>query len=220
MSLDVAWARVWVERSAQVVAEHREELTALDAAIGDGDHGDNLDRGLSAAADQLRAADESGEAPATPGAVLASTAAVLLRTVGGASGPLLGTALLRAARGLEAAGTVVLASQDVVTLLETMADAVAVRGHAEEGDKTMLDVWRPAARAAAEAAGSGVGPVEVLRRAAGAGHAGAQATREMRARKGRASYLGDRSRGHLDPGACSSGLLLQAAVDAAAEVGE
>lgn len=210
MGLDVEWALRWVRLAAKEVHEQREELSRLDAAIGDGDHGDNLDRGLSAAVASMEETQ-----PSTPGAVLAGVAAVLVRTVGGASGPLLGTALVRGARQLEAEGAVSLSSQQAAALLRTMADAVALRGHAGSGDKTMLDAWLPAAQAAAQAAESGMSPADVLARAAAAARSGAQETLPMRARRGRASYLGERSRGHLDPGACSAALLLEAAAQAA-----
>ena len=136
--------------------------------------------------------------------VLKATATTLLATVGGAAGPLLGTAFLKASRVCDAA---VLSSQDVATLLSA--------GRAEIGDKTMLDAWQPAARAAHEAADGGASPIAVLQAAASAAADGAEATCPMRARRGRASYLGARSVSHCDPGARSTALILGAAVLAA-----
>ena len=141
-----------------------------------------------------------------------ATATSLLATVGGAAGPLLGTAFLRASRACDVD---VLSSQDVATLLGEAAVGVQMRGRAEVGDKTMLDAWQPAARAAREAAATGASPVEVLRAAANAAVDGADATYSLTALRGRASYLGARSVGHHDPGARSTALILQAAVRAA-----
>lgn len=208
MPLDASWAESWIRLSAQTIAEHCEELTALDAAIGDGDHGTNLDRGFSAA---VAALDAAGTLP-TPGAVLRLTATTLISTVGGAAGPLLGTALLRASRE---AGAPVLDAQGATRMLVAAADGVVSRGHAEAGDKTMLDAWAVAARAAQEAVtqahNAAEAPAVVLEAAAAAAARGATATEPLIARKGRASYLGESSRGHRDPGAESSALILRAA---------
>ncbi|MDO4243156.1 MAG: dihydroxyacetone kinase subunit DhaL [Actinomyces sp.] len=210
--LDTAWVVDWTRRSAAAVTDNREELNALDAAIGDGDHGTNLCRGLEAALAKLDAAAQAGAAPQTPGSALKAVATSLLATVGGASGPLLGTAYLRASRSgaleeLDAAA--------VAGLIEAACAGVEVRGRAEPGDKTMLDAWRPAALAARAAADAGAGPAEVLAEAARAAAQGARSTEPMAARKGRASYHGARSRGHRDPGAQSTALLLEAASRAA-----
>ena len=202
--LDAAWSVAWIRGAAAAVAEHRDELTALDAAIGDGDHGINLDRGMHAAVAKLDSQESGGGIPSPPAGVFKATATSLLATVGGAAGPLLGTAFLRASRACDVD---VLSSQDVATLLGEAAVGVQMRGRAEVGDKTMLDAWQPAARAAREAAAAGASPVEVLRAAANAAVDGAL--------RGRASYLGARSVGHHDPGARSTALILQAAVRAA-----
>ena len=210
--LDAAWSVAWIRGAAAAVAEHRDELTELDRAIGDGDHGINLDRGMHAAVAKLDSQDNVGGAPSPPASVFKATATSLLATVGGAAGPLLGTAFLRASRACDVD---VLSSQDVATLLGEAAVGVQMRGRAEVGDKTMLDAWQPAARAAREAAAAGASPVEVLRAAANAAVDGADATYPLTALRGRASYLGARSVGHYDPGARSTALILQAAVRAA-----
>ncbi|MGK2349388.1 dihydroxyacetone kinase subunit DhaL [Actinomyces sp. W5033] len=217
MPLDASWAESWIRLSAQAVAEHREELTALDTAIGDGDHGTNLDRGLRAAVTALQ---DAGELP-TPGAVLKRAATVLISTVGGAAGPLIGTAFLRASREADAP---VLDASGTARMVVAACEGVLARGHAEVGDKTMVDAWTAAARAAQEAVTrvgqSADAPAVVLEAAAGAAAAGAAATEPMRARRGRASFLGERSRGHRDPGAESTSLILAAAARSARQACE
>ncbi|ATE57013.1 dihydroxyacetone kinase subunit DhaL [Actinosynnema pretiosum] len=192
---------------AEVVVAHRNELVRLDREIGDGDHGENLSRGFLAAAEKV-ARDE----PATPGAVLRLVATTLISTVGGAAGPLYGTALLRAATALGEAAE--LSGDDVAHALRAALDGVVARGKAQVGDKTMVDALSPAAAAAAGLGGAGVG--EVLAAAAAAAEGGARATVPLVARKGRASYLGERSAGHMDPGARSTALLLGALARVAA----
>ena len=198
----------WLTLSAQAMAEHRVELIELDRPIGDSDHGENMDRGFKAVMDKLAEAP-----PETPGAALKLTAMTLMSKVGGAAGPLYGTAFLRAATALGDTSDV-----DAATLaaaLQAARDGIVVRGKAESGDKTMVDAWTPAIEAAA-AAGGGDGDVrKVLLAAAEAAEAGAVSTDPMLARKGRASYLGERSIGHRDPGAVSSALILRAAAGAA-----
>jgi phosphoenolpyruvate---glycerone phosphotransferase subunit DhaL len=199
----------WLRRSAAVVADNRMALIELDRAIGDGDHGENLDRGFQAILVKL---DE--DTPATPGAAFKLAAMTLMSKVGGAAGPLYGTAYLRAATTLGEAGTV-----DSTLLAQALAaarDGVVARGKAESGDKTMIDAWTPAVDAAAAAAAGGADPAAVLDAAATAAEAGAVATDPLVAHKGRASYLGERAIGHRDPGAASSALILRAAADAAA----
>ena len=208
MGLDVGWAVRWLTLSAQAMAEHRVELIELDRPIGDSDHGENMDRGFKAVMDKLAEAP-----PETPGAALKLTAMTLMSKVGGAAGPLYGTAFLRAATALGDTSDV-----DAATLaaaLEAARDGIVVRGKAEPGDKTMVDAWTPAIEAAAAAAAAGDGDVrKVLLAAAEAAEAGAVSTDPMLARKGRASYLGERSIGHRDPGAVSSALILRAAAGA------
>lgn len=209
-ALGTDWAVDWVRRSAAVVGEHRAELSGLDRAIGDGDHGENLDRGFRAVVAKLDDAT-----PDTPGAVLKLVATTLISTVGGASGPLLGTAYLKAA---QAAGDApALDAAATVALLAAARDGVVTRGKAEPGDKTMIDAWTPAVEAAQQALDGGADATAVLEAAADAAEQGAEATDPLVARKGRASYLGERAVGHRDPGAQSSAYQLRAAADAAAE---
>jgi dihydroxyacetone kinase-like protein len=206
--LTAEWAVAWARRSAEVIGENRSRLTNLDREIGDGDHGENLDRGFRAVVAKL-----DGDPPTTPGAVLKTVATTLISTVGGASGPLLGTAFLKAAGA--AGDAVELDGAAMAAVLAAARDGVVARGKAESGDKTMVDAWTPAVDAAAAAAGDGAEPGEVLRVAAAAARRGAEATDALVARKGRASYLGERSAGHRDPGAESSALLLAAAAEVA-----
>jgi dihydroxyacetone kinase-like protein len=210
MVLDANWAVKWLTLCAQAMAEHRGWLIELDRAIGDSDHGENMDRGFQAVLDKLAEVP-----PETPGAALKLTAMTLLSKVGGAAGPLYGTAFLRAAAAL--GDTLEVEPAAFAVALVAARDGIVARGKAEPGDKTMVDVWTPAAEAALVAAASGAGTaLEVLVAAAEAAEAGAVATDPMVARKGRASYLGERSAGHRDPGAASSALILRAAVGAAA----
>jgi len=193
---------------AATVSEHREELVQLDREIGDADHGENMDRGFRAVVDKLATA-----APESPGAVLKIAATVLISTVGGASGPLYGTAFLRAAAA--AGDAEELDGAIVAKLLQAGVEGVVARGKAELGDKTMIDALSPAAEAARSAAESGADGVKALAAAAEAAHEGARSTEPMVARKGRASYLGERSAGHVDPGARSTALLLSAFAESA-----
>lgn len=211
MGLDGTWAIAWMRGSAAVVAEHRVELITLDRDIGDGDHGENLDRGFSAILPKL---DEQ-PADATPADILKLAATTLISTVGGASGPLYGTALLKAS--IAVAGQEDLDADAVVALLTAARDGIVLRGKAEVGDKTMIDAWTPAVDAASAAAATGESPARVLAAAAEAAWGGAAATEPLVARKGRASYLGERAIGHRDPGAQSTSFLLQAAAAAAGE---
>lgn len=192
----------FVQRYAATVAEQRQALTRLDAAIGDGDHGDNLNRGFSAALERLPGPD------ATPGAVLKAVAQALISKVGGAAGPLYGTAFLRAGTAL--GDRTELDAQSVATALAAALEGLVQRGKAEVGDKTMIDVWVPAVDAARAAAERGEDLHGVLDAAELAARKGVADTVDLVARKGRASYLGERSAGHQDPGATSSHLLFQA----------
>lgn len=211
MSLDAAWARRWIELAAAQVAEQRDYLVDLDRAIGDGDHGENMDRGFKAAVEALGQAQ-----PASVAEVLKTVAKTLMSTVGGAAGPLYGTAFLRASK---AAGDGELDGAGVAAVIAGALNGIQARGKATTGEKTMVDAWTPALEAARAAAEAGSDPVAVLEAAATAAEAGAAATDPMRATKGRASYLGERSIGHLDPGAVSTSLILRAAVRAAGEAG-
>ena len=209
MSLDAAWARRWIELAAADVADQRDYLVDLDRAIGDGDHGENMDRGFKAAVEALGQAQ-----PASVAEVLKTVAKTLMSTVGGAAGPLYGTAFLRASK---AAGDGDLDGAGVAAVIAGALDGIQARGKATTGEKTMVDAWTPALEAARAAAESGSDPAAVLEAAATAAESGATATEPMRATKGRASYLGERSIGHLDPGAVSTSLILRAAVRAAGE---
>ncbi|MCV2396073.1 dihydroxyacetone kinase subunit DhaL [Actinotalea sp. M2MS4P-6] len=210
MALDVAWAQTWVRRTAEVIAENRDELIELDRQIGDGDHGENMKRGFTAVVAKL---DGLEAPPEQVGDVLKLVATTLMSTVGGAAGPLYGTAYLRAAK---VAGLAELDGPAVVAVLEAALEGIVARGKATTGEKTMVDAWTPAVNAAQEASGNGSSPAAVLDVAAAAAEAGATATIPMLATKGRASYLGERSIGHQDPGATSTALILRAAADTAA----
>lgn len=210
MGLDITWAVDWVRRSADVIAEHRVELITLDREIGDGDHGENMDRGFQAVLPKL----DDLPAGSTPGDVLKLVATTLISTVGGAAGPLYGTAYLK---GAVAAGQATsLDGPAIAAVLLAARDGIVLRGKAESGDKTMVDAWTPAVDAAEAAATNGADVAAVLEAAADAAATGSDATIPLVARKGRASYLGERSAGHRDPGAQSTALLLRAAADAAA----
>ncbi|WP_029135556.1 dihydroxyacetone kinase subunit DhaL [Nakamurella lactea] len=198
-----------IRAAADAIAVNRAELTSLDRAIGDGDHGDNLARGFAAVITKLDA-----EVPATPGAVLKLVATTLISTVGGASGPLFGTAFLRAAAAAGEAAE--LDAATVAAALGAARDGVVSRGKAEPADKTMVDALTPAVDAAEAAARNGGDVAAVLAAAAEAAEGGAVATTPLQARKGRASYLGARSIGHVDPGSRSSAYLLRAFAAAAA----
>ncbi|MCQ5282086.1 dihydroxyacetone kinase subunit DhaL [Schaalia odontolytica] len=211
MSLDAAWALRWIELAAAQVAEQRDYLVDLDRAIGDGDHGENMDRGFKAAVEALGQSQ-----PGSVAEVLKTVAKTLMSTVGGAAGPLYGTAFLRASK---AAGDGDLDGAGVAAVIAGALDGIQARGKATTGEKTMVDAWTPALEAARAAAESGSDPAGVLEAAATAAEAGAAATEPLRATKGRASYLGERSIGHLDPGAVSTSLILRAAVRAADEAG-
>jgi dihydroxyacetone kinase-like protein len=201
--VDVGAVEAWIRAFARSIAEHRDELTALDSAIGDADHGTNMDRGMSAAVAALEAAP-----PADPAALLKQVGMTLVSKVGGASGPLYGTFFLRMAGAL---GSDPADAETVARALRAGLDGVVARGKAEPGDKTMLDALVPACDAldAALAAGEPLG--QALEAAATAARKGRDATVPLVARKGRASYLGERSAGHQDPGATSTALLLDAA---------
>ena len=197
--------RRWMERFSELVTADAERLTRLDSEIGDGDHGSNLDRGLRAAVAAL-----DGDLP--PGKVLMTAGRTLVSKTGGASGPLYGTALRRAGKALGDAAEV-----DATALgaaLRAALDGVQELGKAEEGDKTMIDALAPAVTAYEAAAGDGL--AAAARAALDAAEKGAEATVPLQARKGRASYLGPRSVGHLDPGAASTVLLFRALADVAA----
>jgi dihydroxyacetone kinase-like protein len=196
----------WLEILQQVYAENRQWLTELDSAIGDADHGINMDRGFTAVRAELAA-----HPPSDIRSIFQSVATVLIRHVGGAAGPLYGTFFLRAAAAC--AGKTEIEAADMVALFHAGIEGVAQRGKAVAGDKTMLDALLPALDAMRKRLEDGCGLAEILDAGAAAAQAGMTATIPMQARKGRASYLGARSIGHQDPGATSSYLLLKAAAD-------
>jgi phosphoenolpyruvate---glycerone phosphotransferase subunit DhaL len=198
----------WVRGFATLVADNRDYLTELDAAIGDADHGSNLDRGMRAA---VAALDELGPTPAGP--LFTKVGMTLVSTVGGASGPLFGTLFLRMGTSLGDAEAVT--DGQVAAALRAGLEGVEARGKAQPGDKTMYDALAPAVDALEQAVGEGAALGEALGRARDAAAEGRDATIPMLARKGRASYLGERSVGHQDPGATSIALLLEAAAQAA-----
>ena len=198
--LDADFFRRWMTATAASVDREAEHLTALDSPIGDADHGSNLQRGFTAVIATLEK-----EAPDTPGAVLTLAGRQLISTVGGASGPLYGTLLRRTGKALGEAGEV--GEEQLAEALRAGVDAVMKLGGAAPGDKTMIDALVPAV----EALGDG------FTAARAAAEEGALATTPLQARKGRASYLGERSIGHQDPGATSSALLIAGLAEAAGE---
>ena len=206
--MDADVFRAWIAAAAEVIEEQREHLTQLDAAIGDADHGINLSRGFTAVLSALEAA-----APATPGAVLTLTGSTLISKVGGASGPLYGTAFRGAGKALGDAADVDLPG--LAAALEAALAGVQRLGAAREGDKTMVDALAPATGAFSKAVAEGASDAGALAALVDAAQAGAVATIPMQALKGRASYLGPRSVGHEDPGAASTALILGALRDAA-----
>lgn len=199
--LDVDFFRRWLTTAAAAVEREAERLTELDSAIGDADHGSNLQRGFRAVTAELEKAS-----PETPGAVLILAGRQLISTVGGASGPLYGTLLRRTGRALVDSAEVVTHAR-LAEALGVGVAAVAQLGGAKAGDKTMLDALEPAVAAMGTSFAA----------AAAAAEEGAVATVPLQARKGRASYLGERSIGHQDPGATSSALLIAALAETAGE---
>jgi dihydroxyacetone kinase-like protein len=196
----------WLEALQHVYSENRAWLTELDSAIGDADHGINMDRGFTAVKAELTA-----HPPSDIRSVFQAVATVLIRSVGGAAGPLYGTFFLRAATAC--AGKTEIEAADMAALFQAGIEGVVERGKAAAGDKTMLDALLPAWDAMRKGLADGGSLAAILDAGAAAGQTGMLATVPMQARKGRASYLGARSIGHQDPGATSSYLLLQAAAD-------
>ena len=202
MSLTSAQYIAWMNRCAEALAAAQDELTALDTAIGDGDHGLNMQRGFAKVKETLAA-----EAGKDLGSLSKTVGMTLLSSVGGASGPLYGTFFIKAATALNGKN-----EADLPTLAQAIADGSAglvARGQAAVGDKTMVDVWQPVAEALKQAAAGGAELKTALQAAAETAQQQAEATIPLVAKKGRASYLGERSAGHKDPGAASSALLLR-----------
>lgn len=207
--VDADFVRRWLSAAADVMDREAARLTELDSPIGDADHGANMRRGFLSARGSV-----GQEPPDTPGGTLVAIGRALISSVGGASGPLYGTLLRRAGKELGEERAVPAAR--LRDALRTGIDGVAQLGGAVPGDKTMLDALLPALDAMTAALDAGAGTADALAAAARAADEGARATTPMRARKGRASYLGERSVGHQDPGATSSALLLAAFADTAA----
>jgi phosphoenolpyruvate---glycerone phosphotransferase subunit DhaL len=197
----------WVRSFALLVAENKELLTDLDAAIGDGDHGTNMDRGMRAVVDAL---DDT--TPGAASALLNKVGITLVSTVGGASGPLFGTFFLRAGASLGDTSDISLAQ--LTSAFRAGLEGIVARGKAEAGDKTMYDALAPAVNALDGALSEGIDKADALKLALVAAESGRDATTPMLARKGRASYLGERSVGHQDPGATTVALLVAAATRA------
>jgi dihydroxyacetone kinase-like protein len=196
----------WIDALIQVYADNKQYLTQLDSNIGDADHGINMDRGFTAVKADLEKSN-----PADISAVLKTVAMSLIRTVGGASGPLYGTFFMRASAAC--ANKTELEPADVVALFEAGLEGIIQRGKAELNDKTMVDAQKPALEAMKQALANGSDLKMILQKGAAAAEEGMKNTIPLQARKGRASYLGERSIGHQDPGATSSYLMIKAAAD-------
>lgn len=197
----------WMHLFAQSIETNKNYLTELDSAIGDADHGANMHRGMQAVLGKLPSVAESDI-----GSILKTVGMTLVSTVGGASGPLYGTFFIQMASG--ASNKMELTLEDYTNALQSGINGIVMRGKAQLKDKTMLDALQPALDALKHASESGASLEEALQQSAEAAAAGRDSTTPLIARKGRASYLGDRSIGHQDPGATSSHLLLQSLVDA------
>lgn len=194
----------WIKAYAQVIRENKNYLTQLDSDIGDADHGVNMDRGFQAVLGKL-----PGVSDKDIGAIFKTVGMTLVSTVGGAGGPLYGTFFLQA--GGASADKMELNLQDWASALEAATNGVIQRGKAQAGDKTMVDALLPAVQALKDASASQKSLAEALKQSADAAEEGMKATIPLVARKGRASYLGERSAGHQDPGATSTFLLLDTA---------
>jgi len=196
----------WIKTYADIVAENRTYLTELDSAIGDADHGINMDRGFKAVMQKMPELTDKDI-----GTIFKTVGMTLLSTVGGAGGPLYGTLFLRA--GMSTTGKMELNLQEWTEAIEAALNGVVMRGKAEIGDKTMVDALTPALNSLKQSVENGTSLDAALRTSAAAAEQGMKDTIPLVARKGRASYLGERSAGHQDPGATSSYLLLRAASD-------
>ncbi|MBD1903283.1 dihydroxyacetone kinase subunit DhaL [Trichocoleus sp. DQ-A3] len=192
----------WLQAVAVVVEQNKDYLTELDAAIGDADHGINMNRGFQKVATQLATVADKDI-----GNILKTVSMTLISSVGGASGPLYGTMFLRASTAV--AGKSELTDEEMVTLFQAFVEGIVQRGKANLGDKTMLDSLSPAADTFEQAVVAGASTPEALQQAVAAAEEGMKQTIPLVAKKGRASYLGDRSVGHQDPGATSTYLILK-----------
>lgn len=197
----------WLDNTAAVMKENKEYLTQLDSPIGDADHGINMDRGFRKVLEKLPSVADKDI-----GNVLKTTGMTLISSVGGASGPLYGTFFMRGGMAVDAKEE--LTGEDLATMLQAAVDGVIQRGRAQAGDKTMVDTWLPAMKALRKTLdGDNDNTIAALSQALVAAEQGMIDTIPMQAKKGRASYLGERSIGHQDPGATSSYLMLKALLD-------
>ncbi|MGD2048651.1 MAG: dihydroxyacetone kinase subunit DhaL [Chloroflexota bacterium] len=197
----------WLENTAAVMKENKQYLTQLDSPIGDADHGINMDRGFRKVLEKLPSVADKDI-----GNILKTTGMTLISSVGGASGPLYGTFFMRGGMAVDAKEE--LTGEDLATMLQAAVDGVVQRGRAQPGDKTMVDAWLPAMKALREFLnGDNSNTIAALSKAVAAAEQGMKDTIPMLAKKGRASYLGERSIGHQDPGATSSYLMLKALLD-------
>jgi phosphoenolpyruvate---glycerone phosphotransferase subunit DhaL len=206
MPVDRNDAIEWIKACAKVLAENRDYLIQLDAAIGDADHGANMDRGFQAVLSKLPEMSDKDI-----GTIFKTVGMTLLSTVGGAGGPLYGTFFIQA--GTKTAGKMEMTLEDWYAALDAALNGVIMRGKAEVGDKTMVDALTPAVKALKQAVSDQQSLGEALRISADAAKQGMEATTPLVARKGRASYLGERSAQHQDPGATSSYMILNAAAE-------
>jgi dihydroxyacetone kinase-like protein len=202
-AVDTAFVRSWIAEIASSIDDQKDYLTQLDAAIGDADHGVNMQRGFSAVMAKL----DSSEMP-DPGTVLTTVGATLISSVGGASGPLYGTAFCQAGKALGTDPT--FGAEGLVVALRAALEGIQRIGAATQGDKTMVDAFAPALSALETEVAAGGQRRAAVKAAALAAEAGMRATTPLQARKGRASYLGPRSVGHQDPGATSTALIFAA----------
>lgn len=203
MTISKSQLIAWLENLSRVMKDNRNFLTELDAAIGDADHGINMDRGFGKVLEKLPGVKEKDI-----GTILKTVGMILMSSVGGASGPLYGTFCLKA--GMALAGKQEIDASGLVTLFAAGLEGIRQRGRAGRGDKTMVDVWAPVLDTVEAAVAGGASVKDALARAVAAAEKGVQDTIPLQARKGRASYLGERSIGHRDPGAMSSYLMIRA----------
>lgn len=196
----------WIESTAAVLADNKEYLTQLDSAIGDADHGINMDRGFRKVMEKLPSVTDKDI-----GNILKTIGMTLISSVGGASGPLYGTFFMRS--GMVVTAKEELTGEDLANLLQAGVDGIVQRGRAELGDKTMFDAWSPAMDAMRASLAEKADVVAALETAVAAAEKGMQDTIPLQAKKGRASYLGERSIGHQDPGATSTFLILKTLLD-------
>jgi len=196
----------WLENTAAVLVENKEYLTDLDSPIGDADHGINMNRGFQKVLEKLPTVADTDI-----GNILKTVGMTLISTVGGASGPLYGTFFMRS--GTAMASKEELNNEDLLKLFQAGVDGILQRGRPSLGDKTMYDAWAPALESMKQSLANGTDTVTFLRSAAAAAEQGMKDTIPLQAKKGRASYLGERSIGHQDPGATSSYLMLNALLE-------